>query len=376
MDGSMPKGLFKQMKIWAACLIAPEALVVVLTFFRLVHRYRTRMLWWDDYATMLGLLFALPFFGTTWFVLISRHWTRSIQIPTGWVTMVSFMSGLWATRVSLTLSIARVISPNVILFRILIFVAICFTVLGTASVAQLAILCVIQTEWQNRPPFMCPPSPGGSIFPYTASLVSDITLVLIPILLFRNVKLPPAAKRLVLVGFAASAFLAPVVIMNLVFGLIPFGQQRVGIVLRSMLMHLSALISFLACNALVVMTYFYRRRNKDNAAFLSELHSLSTAPPQGVPRSRVSDLMSHLSLEETKSTPGSTASPTVPTGASSLILTDVSLHSSDYSFEPPKDDSLQDVAECGESIFEHGVTTQLRNEYVPCGSSNAQYLFQ
>ncbi|KAF9530996.1 hypothetical protein CPB83DRAFT_881892 [Crepidotus variabilis] len=198
-------------KIWAISVLPLEMLSLAITFFRLIHRWRTRVLWWDDYLAFVALIAAIPFYWTTWILVIG--------------SMELHQLGIWPTLT--VLYAIETYSPSVQI------------VIAWIGIVTFLLTFCISGDPLWRAPYMCPATPLGSILPYTASITSDIALFLTPLRLFWNVQLPPVAKRLILAGFAATCMLLPIDAVNTAYGFMAIGGTSKGVALRALFMHLA-----------------------------------------------------------------------------------------------------------------------------------------
>lgn len=122
-------------------------------------------------------------------------------------------------RISLMLSISRILTPAEPLFKYTILVAMLFFLLMTASIIQVAVFCARNTLWTFTPPFQCAVPKSAGIYFVTSTLphkvvrcwrklpgdvTADVMLIAIPLRIFWHVRLPAVERYLILGGFAAS----------------------------------------------------------------------------------------------------------------------------------------------------------------------------
>ncbi|KAF9530995.1 hypothetical protein CPB83DRAFT_849996 [Crepidotus variabilis] len=307
-------------KILGGCLVFPEFLALGITVLRLHHRSKKRRLWWDDYLALLALLVGLPFFWTSWaLVLGADTGSQSYQVSMAWITTVASLCILWLTKISLVLSMARIVSifPRNLIHRGFLFLAFLLSILGISSSVTRWIVCSLDRSWQHHEPYICPATKEGSVFANTAAVTCDIALVLSTLCLFGKTQISRVAKRLIMAGFCASCLMIAIDTGTMIYGFMAM-DGRVRLYLRTLLLHLAAIVNFFACNAIAIITCVYRRINREDTQFLIELAELSKIPssqimvlPQSLWSSRRSWALSEIDR-------------------GSIALTEVSLHHSDF----------------------------------------------
>ncbi|KAF9532895.1 hypothetical protein CPB83DRAFT_903397 [Crepidotus variabilis] len=294
MTASTPsvKNLLYIIKIWSVCLFIPEILVWVVSIFRLILRRRTSGLWWDDYFSLLASVLAVPFFAMASLPFLAPHISRKMQVNIGWIVLLIDLMVLCTARISLALSIARILPPTDRTFRVTVIFCWIYAFCCGISILQLVIICeATRKKWENSSPRTCRlPNIGAAIFPYAADVASDLFLVGLALRQFWNIKLrSKGARILVLTGFAATLLVSPLAFVVGLMGFIPAGLTPVGITARAMSTHMLGILALVACNALVVMSYIYQRLHKHDDELVSELTALSRVPTNTGRRTASSD---------------------------------------------------------------------------------------
>ncbi|KAF8806892.1 hypothetical protein BYT27DRAFT_7256900 [Phlegmacium glaucopus] len=233
----------------------PQLLAIASTVFRLVHRKRNQGLWWDDGLALTSLALALIFFATTWLNLIVKP---TLHVVTGWLFTLSFPTLIWTTRISLALSIARILPRQYPTFTLVLYLVFFFGAICLALFIVLTVACGLDTSWPHHPPYLYLPTRPIAVFILCGDLVGDTLLITVPLRLFWNAKLQPTELLLVKIGFAASVFTSICSITCAAFLLAPIGSGLSSVIVSTGLTYLLACISLMACNALVVITFLYR----------------------------------------------------------------------------------------------------------------------
>ncbi|KDR80829.1 hypothetical protein GALMADRAFT_1109732 [Galerina marginata CBS 339.88] len=249
--------------VWRVCLTFVHMLAIVSSAFRIHRRIKTRQFWIDDHFATLTLIFDCIYFPTLW---LRQLKSPVSQIVTSWMSLIGFTLVIWCARISLALSIARVIPPK----QPMRFACVCLACLfGAFCIGGLIQVCIACGEkgaaWPRYFPYQCQLKAAFGITRVCTDVFSDILLVAIPLWTFyrRLNLLPVTTRRLVKACFAASILTA---LSSILSSIILFNhdgsdskvREAETSFLASVMAHLMASTSFLVCNTLVVATSFYR----------------------------------------------------------------------------------------------------------------------
>ncbi|KAE9406593.1 hypothetical protein BT96DRAFT_1051341 [Gymnopus androsaceus JB14] len=167
-------------------------------------RYRKQRLWWDDgwaiLTMMVSILVDVSLIGEGSNPLIPV--SPRVLAAQFWLNMISFTLAIWFARISLMLSIVRLIPPLFTLRRVSEWAAIFFSLL--------TILVH----------YVIPSMPVGkkiAISELITDLLADIAVVVLPICLLRNVNLPKDKRRMLMVIFGASLLTSATSVVHAVF---------------------------------------------------------------------------------------------------------------------------------------------------------------
>ncbi|KAF9534944.1 hypothetical protein CPB83DRAFT_888889 [Crepidotus variabilis] len=278
---SLDKNLLHLMKIWSACVIGPETLITVVCIFRLRLRSRTNGLWWDDYLAFVASVVVIPFFATTWLILIVQEMPHPMQTAFFWIHLAIQIAVICLARISLALSMARILPPASRIFRVTIAFSWIYALCALGSFLQFfAFPEYMETAGEQLPSYSRNRKTYNVIIlPYTTDFASDIFLVSLALSQFWHVKLRSRGARiLVLTGFCASLLVSPVSFVVGLLCIIPAGLTASGVINRTMCTHISVCSALLACNFLVVTSYVYQLVHKEDEELISELTALSRKP--------------------------------------------------------------------------------------------------
>ncbi|KAJ8077155.1 hypothetical protein PM082_001583 [Marasmius tenuissimus] len=241
------------------------SLAILLTVARLTRRFRIRRLSWDDAWAALGMVLIAGYLGAYWegdkqftnqqppdineYKNRFRTWS---QIMMGLYTAI-----VWCSRISLALSIARILPPSRLRKSTVCLAIFCFLA-GVSLTLIKVFLCKAIYEPQSNPTTLAAtnycPRPTGTFliaFQTTSDVLSSVLLVAIPIYFLRSTDLPTPERRLILMLFTSTVLALVVCILHAVLIL----QNSRGMVFST---QLEASMSLIVCNLIVVVTAVYR----------------------------------------------------------------------------------------------------------------------
>ncbi|KAE9406536.1 hypothetical protein BT96DRAFT_1014774 [Gymnopus androsaceus JB14] len=181
-------------------------IATVSTITRIWIRYRRQRLWWDDGWAILTVILSI-------FIDISLFWEGSnplvpgslyMQVVQFWLGMISFTVAIWCARISLMLSIIRLIPSWLTLRRISEWAAVSFSLICVGVLTPKIYVCASDQSWYDMPHPICNVGPKIAIGDLITDFVADITLIVIPIRLLGHVNLPKDKRRMLIVIFGAS----------------------------------------------------------------------------------------------------------------------------------------------------------------------------
>ncbi|KAF8159376.1 hypothetical protein B0H34DRAFT_655506, partial [Crassisporium funariophilum] len=260
-----------------------HALAILSSIYRLYRRRKTRRIWWDDYVAMVAFAFDCFYFPTLWVRNVvpgvPNHQAVAHNIALTWITNISYAVIIWSTRVSLSLSIARVIPPHQSMRTASLYLVCLFGCMGVAAVIQVCISCiVIDKTWGNAYPYQCAATRNVAIFRFSCEyykiscgtyglnplnlgdLTADILLVAIPFVAFWRLRLKPVTWYLLNASFAASILTA--ILNTCAVSVLFYVSRSHSPATRAATGYLASVLqtatSLAVCNMLVVVTSLYR----------------------------------------------------------------------------------------------------------------------
>ncbi|EPQ51199.1 hypothetical protein GLOTRDRAFT_117994 [Gloeophyllum trabeum ATCC 11539] len=230
-------------------------IAILCSAFRLLYRWRRRRFWWDDGVAGFSMLFDIVFFVVIWIRTYAYRQPPHTRIVTYWIVSMAFTFVLWSARLSMLLSIIRIIPPPLVLRRLAYGAAALFVCIWIALVSQKAYKCgKAERGWMEVKPWtQCRLGRNVAVTELVTDFVGDAVLVYLPVqLLWHARKLPSNHRTLLLVVFSGSMVTTLVSIPHAVIVMGPEGQ------LEGITAHIEAGISLIVANLLVLMTLLYR----------------------------------------------------------------------------------------------------------------------
>ncbi|KAE9406563.1 hypothetical protein BT96DRAFT_221598 [Gymnopus androsaceus JB14] len=189
------------------------------TIARLWIRYRRQRLWWDDgwaiLTMILSTLVDISLFGSGSNPLIP--FSPQVEIVQFWVGLICFTLAVWCARISLMLSIIRLIPPLFTLRRISEWAVVSFSLICVGILTPKIYVCASYQSWRDMLDSQCNLRLKLAIGELITDLVADITLVVIPIRLLGYVNLPKDKWRMLIVIFGASLLTSAMSVVHSVF---------------------------------------------------------------------------------------------------------------------------------------------------------------
>ncbi|KAF9261955.1 hypothetical protein L218DRAFT_468445 [Marasmius fiardii PR-910] len=238
-----------------------HCLAIVFTIARLTRRVRIRRFSWDDAWAALCLILAIMFLALEWikFDLVKKGPSVGLvnQLKTLYkLNIAVYTSIVWFSRVSLSLSIARIFPPGRTRLTA-IFLSIACLVIGLVLVIGKPLACSISFPKPGQPAQLAC-IPGVWTFFYfqiIGDILSSVALVIFPIrALFPSTvsELRSSEHRLILVLLLSTLATLAMGLANAIFIL------KVDTFKMILFSDLEASVSLMVCNFLVVITSVWR----------------------------------------------------------------------------------------------------------------------
>ncbi|KAG1814986.1 hypothetical protein EV424DRAFT_1121891 [Suillus variegatus] len=213
----------------------PHMIAMLCTIFRLVYRGWMRHLWWEDAWAAFSLISDI--------ICLLCIWIHtSISFP-GWIFSVAFTSVVWAARMSMIFSIIRIARPSGHRYQKWI------TYLITVSFA--CMWAVVLVSKDDTCAFKCQKTMSVALLQLITDVIADVSLILAPLLFWKNTRLSSNHKILILSPFGASLLITAITIPHSVMLLHSASETTLTIA------HVKAALSLIVCNLLVIVSSIY-----------------------------------------------------------------------------------------------------------------------
>ncbi|PPQ79201.1 hypothetical protein CVT25_002779 [Psilocybe cyanescens] len=252
------------------CVTVVQVASITSTVIRLVHRWRTRRMWWDDWVTFVPLLVDCLYLSFMWKGAQGRSPLLKGNIFfSPLLNSIFYLTVLWLSRVSLALSTARIFPSKHVYRRVALWISGIFLFLYVANVMMVIFKCWGSTSQKTSQIQLCAQKSTSvkvkvtTRLSFTLDALAEVILVVTPLVMLRNIRLPKGERRLILALFSSSilSFLGSVAFFVVWVLARSFGQQSIFI--TKMTAQLQVAISLLVCNLLVVTMLFYRIAQRD-----------------------------------------------------------------------------------------------------------------
>ncbi|KIJ60783.1 hypothetical protein HYDPIDRAFT_116844 [Hydnomerulius pinastri MD-312] len=227
-----------------------QVIGLLLTVFRLWFRFNARRLWWEDFWAALALVCGIMSLVSEWTWLVVGDGKPAVVAI--WIYSFAFTNVVWIVRISIALSITRIIYPTRRLRFAMHFFTALLGVMWAGLVTQKAFKCASNLDWYKLKYPHCTVTRAISIYEVTADFVADTILVAFPLRLLWKVRLPKNQRRMILSIFSSSIIVSIVSIFHAVC------QTMYITALISVALDVEIAASLAVCNLLVVTTFIYR----------------------------------------------------------------------------------------------------------------------
>ncbi|KAF8997593.1 hypothetical protein BDQ17DRAFT_1363072 [Cyathus striatus] len=226
-------------------IIIFHSCAILSTAFRLTYRARFRQLWWDDFWAFFALINTI--------LLFAAYIEVAFDLPQSWVSsffvvMVTCRLALWASRLSVAVTIVRIIATgkSLLISKIM---AVIFGLIGITIIVQKAIFC-------NPPGASYTCTDKSVVTGYTdlgTSFFADLWLLAAPTYFLWNMKLKKQVYRLIQAIFATEILVLATSIIHCVY------IQRDDFQAQGVISYFKVTVSLIVCNLLFLVTYMYRQ---------------------------------------------------------------------------------------------------------------------
>ncbi|KAF5327107.1 hypothetical protein D9619_004524 [Psilocybe cf. subviscida] len=246
---------------WRVCVTMFHVAAILSTLLRIRTRYKSQRMWLDDYLVIVPMTVDFIYCISPWALpLLSPdpRGTGQFDLRKLWAVLLLCFTVIWFSRICFMLSLARIFPPGSPTRSRILSLVFLFALLFCVVVLLLAFHCDPYNSSATHCVKFLRFDPATK-YAYSVDTISDIIMIITPLVVLWKVKLPKLEKRIILAALSGSimTLLLFAVLMFITFG--PFQRYNLPYVILSiMLSHLTAASSLLTCNALVVVTNIFR----------------------------------------------------------------------------------------------------------------------
>ncbi|PPQ83595.1 hypothetical protein CVT25_006345 [Psilocybe cyanescens] len=253
---------------WKISITLVHFVSLSMTMVRIRHRWRTCRIWWDDYIVVIPWAFDCVSTILLWTKYRNRDISWYIPDPEGfvyskWFDAFVYFTVIWLSRISLTLSVARIFLPGH-RYRIYAFVFISILFLMYLTSILITTFSCPGSPWWNLDYTTCVSASKKAdtsiIVGVTIDFAADAVLVAAPLCMFWKVKFTKPSDRILILALFASSIIT--MLAAGAYCAIWYGAARIGSdskLLFIMMSHLQATLALLVTNLLVVTMMVYRK---------------------------------------------------------------------------------------------------------------------
>ncbi|KAM6496686.1 hypothetical protein JOM56_007159 [Amanita muscaria] len=246
-------------KIWIGMTVTFHTLAISMGSFRLIHRYRTKLFYWDDWGVAGCLVCNIIIFC----MLCSLKGESPIEYrqknEQPWLLLfwICLSSAQWTSRLSIAFTVLQLL--RLILFdvwrkRLIIVLVVAFTLAWMLITLDFTIECHV-----NALPHADCTRQTVTIVSYAVYIIADAGLVYIPLHLLRHLRQPRGSRLMIRVVFSAAGISTAATLANLITDIYEEQTETV----RQLASILKAPITLIACSLIVVIPCVYRLFKKD-----------------------------------------------------------------------------------------------------------------
>ncbi|KAH9485637.1 hypothetical protein JR316_0002547 [Psilocybe cubensis] len=265
---------------WKISLTFIHALAISSGCIRVSQRWRKKLMWWDDYAVIppivcnfIGiLLFWLQFKNHNTITWDTVDEDSNTFLFSWWLYFFVGYSMLWGSRLSLSLTLARLFMPGNPCRKLALVLSGATSLLYIASILVTTLGCRGSPWWKLKIETCFTTTTTVSFGRLIATLfalefISDLFLIAGPLTLLWRIKFPPTERLLILSLFSSSILtLLASILYAILYYATTFRRRSDSRLLFTAMGHIQACLSLLAANILVVTMLIYKTIRKWQAA--------------------------------------------------------------------------------------------------------------
>jgi len=212
------------------------------------------------------------------------HLPRSTEIGLFWLYAMSSPLVAWSARISIGMSIARIMPPQTRLRYLLYAMNGMFGLMCVGQLLQKIVNCTQDTSWYDNDDVQCHLGSAAGVLSLCTDLTADTCLVAVPLRTLWRVRLPKPQRRLILLIFASSVLSSLLGIVYSVFVVLKLNEEPQKTRMRMALINgIKVAVILLVCNLLVIAMWLYRVFWKDETDTVDEPSETRSKPSHSLP---------------------------------------------------------------------------------------------
>ncbi|KIL66549.1 hypothetical protein M378DRAFT_368054 [Amanita muscaria Koide BX008] len=244
--------------VWIGMTATIYTLAIAMSSFRLIHRYRTKQYYWDDWGVAGCVICNVIIFVV---LCIQREFpiedVNEMNQVQCWLLWFCVSSSPWTSRLSIAFSVLRLIKFGIWRRRLTIAVIVVFTLGWMLSLVDHLIECNIK-----KPRQLDCSTRVANVVLFTVYVIGDACLLYIPLHLLRNLRLQRGTRFMIRVTFSVSGISTVATFVNAIAKFYEGPGSDIFVQSTSIL---KAPIALIACSLIVVIPCVYRlfKREED-----------------------------------------------------------------------------------------------------------------
>ncbi|KAJ8487219.1 hypothetical protein ONZ45_g14421 [Pleurotus djamor] len=240
----------------------PHSIALIVTLFRLFDRWRLRRLWWDDWWALTALICNM----VNWLALLlrppngsgERYFPIESRVGIFWLSLLFFPLTLWTARISIGVSLVRVLPPGNIMRKVAFFMNILFGFMCMGILVQRIYSCARTDAWHNSATVQCTFPSGAGVNNLVTDVVADVILIAVPLIALWKVYMPLNLRRIIYSIFTASILITifSVIYATFLFVSRPRASLRIYVTVMS---HVECAVALIVCDLFVLVAFCYRK---------------------------------------------------------------------------------------------------------------------
>ncbi|KAM6496685.1 hypothetical protein JOM56_007158 [Amanita muscaria] len=199
--------------VWIGTTVTMHTLAIAMGSFRLIHRYRTKLYYWDDWGVAGCLICNVTVFSVL--CTLKGESPPEVQTMNGqlrfWLLWVCLPSAQWTSRLSIAFTVLRLILFDVWRKRLTKALIAAFTLAWMLITLDYIIECHVNTLPHADCTRKIVPIVTLAVY-----IIGDAGLVYIPLHLLRRLRLPRGGRFMVRLVFSAAGISTVAATANLV----------------------------------------------------------------------------------------------------------------------------------------------------------------